>query len=157
MNQIPSPRPAGSATASADSEPICGFVLRAHNHEAVADEVMEPETEFEAKSWPMSFGQALSALTAWLGREVEVGLCGANGAAPTFVAQLHGRLVRGDELSSRSAPADAVMFMLGDEERRQVSTFILAESAFRGAGWYDDGEAVLAVRTGVVELLIWLA
>jgi hypothetical protein len=43
MNQIPSPQPAGSgaATATADSEPIRDFVLRALNHDAVADEVVE--------------------------------------------------------------------------------------------------------------------
>jgi transcriptional regulator with XRE-family HTH domain len=42
MNQIPSsPQRAGSATATADSEPIRDFLLRVLNHDAVADEVVE--------------------------------------------------------------------------------------------------------------------
>lgn len=73
------------------------------------------------------------------------------------MAELHGLLARGDELSSCSAPADAVMFILEGEEGRQAGTFILAESAFRGAGWFDPGGEVLEVRSGVVALLISLA
>jgi hypothetical protein len=105
----------------------------------------------------MDFQAVLAVLVDWLGREVEVSLAGADGAAPTLVAELGGRLARGDELSGGSAPADSVMFIPEDDEGRQVGTFILAESAFRGAGWFDPGDEVLEVRSGVVALLISLA
>jgi len=105
----------------------------------------------------MNFEAVLALLVDWLGREVEVAVAGADGAAPTLAAELQGRLARGDELSAGAAPADSVMFILEDNEGREVGTFILAESAFRGAGWFDAGDEVLEVRSGVVQLLISLA
>lgn len=41
MIPAPSPQPAGSAAAPADTEPIQAFVLRTLSHDAVADEVIE--------------------------------------------------------------------------------------------------------------------
>jgi hypothetical protein len=102
----------------------------------------------------MDFQDVLAVLVNWLGREVEVTLAGADGADPTLAAELGGRLARGDELSGRAATADSLMFILEDREGSQVGTFILVESAFRGAGWFDRDGEVLEVRSGVVRLLI---
>lgn len=104
----------------------------------------------------VDFAQTLSVLTGWLGREVDVDVGGADDHAPLLVAELHGRLVRGSELGRGAAPADSLMFTLADEDGVEAGTFILAESAFAGAGWYDDAEEVLQVQIGVVQLLISL-
>lgn len=105
----------------------------------------------------MSFTEVLAILVDWLGRELEVSLHGANGASPTLAAELKGRLRRGDELSSGSEPADALLFVLEGSDGQEMATFVLSERAFKGASWFDTEEDVLEIRSGVIQFLIALA
>lgn len=73
---------------------------------------------------------------------------------PLLAAELHGYLRSGDELGGGSEPANSIMFVLGDEDGEELSTFIVAKDAFRSAGWLDDREQVLELNCGVVQFLI---
>jgi hypothetical protein len=48
----------------------------------------------------------------------------------------------------------SLIFLLGGGNGTQIGSFFLHSGAFAGAGWYDDEEEVLEVRSGVIQLLI---
>lgn len=102
----------------------------------------------------MTFDEALGVLLGWLGEDVEVTLCGADGAPPVLAAELQGSLHKGDELSGGPEPANSLMFILDSADGEEASTFILAKDAFQSAGWLNDDELVLEVTCGVIQFLI---
>jgi hypothetical protein len=97
--------------------------------------------------------QILGVLHGWVGLEIEVSAHGGQGTAPISAVSVRGRLRTGDVLSRPDRP-EVFLFVLVDGEERQVGSFALDAEAFGGGGWLDDGEEVLEVASGVVQLLI---
>jgi hypothetical protein len=100
--------------------------------------------------------QILAALQGWLGVEIEVSAHGSQGMAPVSAVSVRGRLRTGEVLSRPGRP-EIFLFVLVDGVGRQVGSFALDAEAFGGGGWLDQGEEVLEVESGVVQLLITTA
>jgi hypothetical protein len=100
--------------------------------------------------------QILAVLHGWLGVEIEVSAHGGRGMAPISAVSVRGRLRTGDVLSRPERP-EVFLFVLVDGAGRQVGSFALDAEAFGGGGWLDQGEEVLEVESGVVQLLITTA
>jgi hypothetical protein len=100
--------------------------------------------------------QILAVLHGWLGVEIEVSAHGGQGMAPISAVSVRGRLRTGDVLSRPERP-EVFLFVLVDGAGRQVGSFALDAEAFGGGGWLDEGEEVLEVESGVVQLLITTA
>ena len=97
--------------------------------------------------------QILGVLHGWVGTEIEVSAHGGKGMAPISAVSVRGRLRTGDVLSRPGKP-EVFLFVLIDDAGRQVGSFALDAEAFVGGGWLDEGEEVLEVESGVVQLLI---
>jgi hypothetical protein len=97
--------------------------------------------------------QILAVLHGWLGVEIEVSAHGGQGMAPISAVSVRGRLRTGDVLSRPERP-EVFLFVLVDGAGLQVGSFALDAEAFGGGGWLDEVEEVLAVESGVVQLLI---
>ena len=102
----------------------------------------------------MSFEEVLAVLLGWIGVEIEVSVHGANGAQPVAALEAQGCLRNGEELGGESASPGTFMFVLDGEAGVQAGVIRLFESSYAGGGWYDDGEEVLEVRSGAIQLLI---
>jgi hypothetical protein len=100
--------------------------------------------------------QILAVLHGWLGVEIEVSAHGGQGMAPISAVSVRRRLRTGDVLSRPERP-EVFLFVLVDGAGRQVGSFALDAGAFGGGGWLDEGEEVLEVESGVVQLLITTA
>jgi hypothetical protein len=95
--------------------------------------------------------EILGVLQGWMGREVEVSAHGAEGA-PVTALDVRGRLRAGDALGR--GERERFLFVLDDQEGRQVGSFSLQADVLRGGGWFDRGGEVLKIRTGVILLLL---
>jgi hypothetical protein len=102
---------------------------------------------------PVDLEQILGVLHGWVGTEIEVSAHGGQGMAPVSAVSVRGRLRTGDVLSRPERP-EVFLFVLVDDAARQVGSFALDAEAFGGGGWLDEGEEVLEVASGVVQLLI---
>lgn len=100
--------------------------------------------------------QILAVLQGWLGVEIEVSAHGGQGMAPISAISVRGRLRTGDVLSRPDKP-EVFLFVLVDGVGAQVGSFALDAEAFGGGGWLGEGEEVLEVESGVVQLLITTA
>jgi hypothetical protein len=102
----------------------------------------------------MGLEEILAVLHSWLGREIEVGTHGSNGAQPVAAVEVRGYLRRGDELGGESASPGAFLFVLDDGDGKEVGSFRLYERALQGGGWFDEDEEVLEIRGGVIQILL---
>jgi len=90
-----------------------------------ADPIASPGMEFE---------DVLSVLLGWMGREIEVGNHGANGAKP--VAALEARVpAPGRDFDDDAARRGSFAFFLNDAAGDQVAAFRLYQSSYSGGGW----------------------
>src|ERR1700735_645982 len=101
----------------------------------------------------MGFEEVLSVLLGWMGCEIEVGTHGANGAQPVAALEARGILRRGEDFAD-GAPRGSLAFYLDDPAGNQVAAFRLYASTYTGGGWFDDGEEMLEISSGVIRLLI---
>jgi hypothetical protein len=97
---------------------------------------------------------SLSVLLGWMGREIEVGTHGANGAQPVAALEARGILRRGEDFEEDAVRRGSFAFYLVDAAGNQVATFRLYQSSYSGGGWFDEEEEVLEIRSGVIQLLI---
>jgi hypothetical protein len=104
----------------------------------------------------MDLEQILAVLHGWIGLDIEVSAHGGQGMAPISAVSARGRLRTGDVLSRPGRP-EVFLFVLVTGDGRQVGSFALDAEAFGGGGWLDEGEEVLEIESGVVQLLVTTA
>jgi hypothetical protein len=102
----------------------------------------------------MEFEDVLSVLLGWMGREIEVGTHGADGARPVTALEARGILRRGEDFEEDAVRRGPIVFYLADPAGDPVASFRLYRSAYAGGGWFDDEQVVLEIRSGVIQLLV---
>jgi hypothetical protein len=90
-----------------------------------ADRGAEPGSALPSYRRTMGFEDILAVLLDWLGLEVEVVTHGANGAQPVAALEAQGRLRRSDSFGTESANPGSVLFVLDDDDGKQIGSFRL--------------------------------